>query len=304
MYLVILLYALFASTFTIAKNALAYSPPLYFVGIRMLMGGLGLLIYVLIKHPKDLWVPRGIWIHLILLGLFNIFLTNALEFWGLQYLSAGKTCFLYSLSPFMSALFSYLYLQEKMSLKKGLGMIIGFIGFLPVLMRESGGEVELGHFFIFSWAELAVLGAATSTVWGWILMRKLVTDFQCSTVVANAYSMLIGSVMSLISSFYIESWNPTPVINWSAFLFWTITLTIISNAICYNLYGHLLKKFTATFMSFAGFITPLFASFIAWVFLGEAMTWHFYFAILIVTLGLTIFHQEELKKGIANNSKD
>jgi len=78
------------------------------------------------------------------------------------------------------------------------------------------------------------------------------------------------------------------------FLGCTLLLMIISNAICYNLYGKLLKKYSATFMSFAGFTTPLFTALFDWLKFGEVASWHFYLSATIVFGGLLIFYQEEL----------
>ncbi|MBB65461.1 MAG: EamA family transporter [Waddliaceae bacterium] len=302
--LVALLYALFASTFTIAKTGLQYSPPLFFVGTRMVLGSVLIFSYLFFFKREHIAYPPKTFTLIVLLGLFNIFFTNVFEFWGLQYLTSAKACFLYSLAPFMAAISSYFYLGERMTGRKWLGMLIGFIGFLPVLSQQSGAEADIGHFFLLSWAELSVLAAATATVWGWIFMRRLVTDHECHPLTANAYSMIVGGILSLAFSAGADSWDPFPVSDWRPFLECTILLMIISNLICYNLYGHLLKTFTATFMSFAGFITPLFASFFGWLFLGELVTWHFFVAVGIVATGLSIFYQEELRQGVLQEAEN
>ena len=80
----------------------------------------------------------------------------------------------------------------------------------------------------------------------------------------------------------------------------TIALIIISNFICYNLYGFLLKRFSATFLSFAGFITPLFSAFFGWFYLGELVPATFYASATVVFAGLFIFYQEELQLEIAS----
>ncbi len=71
-------------------------------------------------------------------------------------------------------------------------------------------------------------------------------------------------------------------------------MCLISNLICYNLYGHLLKRYSATFMSFAGLMTPLFAVFFGWVFLAESVDVSFFVSLVLFLLGLYCFHSEEL----------
>lgn len=114
---------------------------------------------------------------------------------------------------------------------------------------------------------------------------------------ANGFSMLLGGIGALIHSFAVENWNPVPVTGFIPFIECAILLIIISNIICYNLYGHLLKKYSPTFMSFAGFTTPLFTALFGWFFLGEVVTWPFFISFLIVLFGLIIFDQEDLKQG-------
>lgn len=262
----------------------------------MFLAGLILLAYQKIKYPQPFKFNRQTWGRIIQLALFNIYLTNTLEFWGLRYLTSAKACFIYSLSPFLSALFSYLIFHEKLSSKKWLGLGIGFLGFLPILLSSNAGENEAGQFYIFSWAELSVMGAATFSVYGWIILKQLINENGLSAVTANGMSMTIGGACALLHSSLTENWNPFPVTNGAIFIESTIFLILISNLICYNLYGYLLKRYSATFISFAGFTTPLFTALFGWLFLQETVSWHFYFSFAIVLSGLLVFDQEELKQ--------
>ena len=296
MLFVLLLYALFASVFTIAKTALIYTQPFFLVGTRMLLAGVLLLCYQIFINKQKLSFDKKTWWRLILLAIFNIYLTNAFEFWGLRYLTSFKTCFIYSLSPFLSAIFSYFLFTEKLTNKKWIGLMIGFFGFVPILLSQTSNEGEAGHLFMFSWAELSVMMAAICSVYGWILLKQLVNEHQLSPLTANGASMLIGGALALAHSFAIEDWNPLPVTNYSVYFECTILLILISNLICYNLYGSLLKKYSATFMSFAGFTTPLFTALFGWMILGEIVTWPFYVSFAIVFSGLLLFDQDELKQ--------
>ena len=295
--LVFLLYALFASVFIIAKIGLGYTAPLFLVGSRMFFAGILMLGYLFItQRHKFQFGKKHIW-RILQLGIFNIYLTNAFEFWALKHLTSFKTCFIYSLSPFLSALFSYLILSEKMTAKKWIGLAIGFLGFIPILLAEGAGEEALGHFMFLSWAEISMLMACICSVYGWIVLRRLVKDDGFSPVMANGLSMTIGGAAALIHSLLSEPWNPIPVTDFVPFFECTVLLIIVSNFLCYNLYGYLLKRFTATFISFAGWTTPVFTAFFGWMVLGEKITWPFILSAGIVLLGLTAFYQEELKQG-------
>jgi len=304
MFYVILLYALFASVFTISKTALEYAQPFFLIGTRMMFAGIILIIYQVMFKKQTFSYKSNVWIKLFQLALFNIYLTNVFEFWGLRYLTSFKTCFIYSLSPFISALFCYFLFSEKLNFKKVMGLAVGFLGFLPILLTQTTGEEQGGRFFIFSWAELSVMLAATLSVYGWIILRQLINENGLSPLFANGMSMLIGGGMALIHSLIVEEWNPVPTTNIHIFLECTVLLIIISNLVCYNLYGYLLKKYSAVFMSFAGFTTPLFTALFGWLFLGEVVTWPFYFSFLIVIGGLWLYDQDEIKKVPATRLND
>lgn len=294
MFLVLILYALFASVFTLAKSALHYTEPFFLIGARMTLAGVLMLLFLYVFQRDQLKLRKEDIGAFILLGALNIYLTNALEFWGLKYLTSFKTCFIYSLSPFASAIISWLAFSERMNARKWAGLLIGFLGFIPIFLYQTEEEAVSGALFSFSWAELAVAGAALSSVWGWIILKGLIFDKKYSPFMANGVAMTVGGLFALVHSLCVETWDPIPVSDTPMFLLLGGGLLLVSNFIGYNLYGFLLKRFSATFMSFAGFTTPLFTALFGWFFLGETVSLPFWISASIVLFGLTLFYQEEL----------
>lgn len=296
--LVFLLYLLFASVFTIAKYGLEYTEPFFLIGSRMMFAGVLMVAALYIYDKKSLKLTKPMVLPLILLSIFNIYLTNAFEFWGLQQIPSFKTCFLYSLSPFLSALLSYFIFSEVLSWKKWLGLAIGMLGFIPMLLPENPGSETFNELLTFSLPELSVVMAAGCSVYGWILLRQMTKDHALSPLLANGLSMIIGGGFALANSALVENWDPIPTTDMTAFLISAGALIVISNLLAYNLYGYLLRSYSATFMSFAGFTTPLFAALFGWFFLGETITWAFVLSATNVFAGLLLFYQEELREGV------
>lgn len=296
LFLPFMMFAMFASIFSVGKLAMVESGPHFLTAFRMIIASLIMLPVCLFNKKYHFKIRKQHLLPLASLSIFNIFFTNALEFWGLQFLTAAKTCLIYSLSPFITALVAYLFLNERMTKKKWLGLIVGFIGFIPILIYQSAGELELKHLGFFSWAELTVIGAATSAVIGWVTLKGLVEKEHMPTLLANTISMFFGGLIALATSFYLEDWNPTPIKSLPIFLKWGSILLIVSNLICYNMYGYLLKRFSATFISLCGFSSPLFASLYGWFLLDEAVGLPFFLSCGIIFLGVYFFYQEELKK--------
>lgn len=303
--LVVFMYAVWSSVFSLGKITLQYCPPLFLTGARMVLAGLLLLGFLAIFKRSSFKLNRIQIFSIILLAFFSIYLTNTLEFWGLQYLSAAKTCFIYSLSPFFAALFSYLHFNEKMNGRKWLGLCIGFLGFIPVLLTQTGSEELFNAFSFFSWPSLAIMGAALCSVYGWVVLRLVVKDHAISPLMANGASMLFGGLLAFGHSFLVEGWDPLPfqVENLGPVMKGTLLMTLISNIICYNLYGLLLKRFTATFLSFVGLLSPIFASLNGLIFLGEPISWTILLSTGVVSLGLWIVYHAELKQGYILKSK-
>ncbi|MGC2310584.1 MAG: DMT family transporter [Candidatus Babeliaceae bacterium] len=289
--------ALFSLIFPLGKIALAYCSPFFLTALRMFLGGAILLLYRLIfKKTQTEKFSYIYFLQIVVLAIFNIYLTNAYEFWGLQYMSSSKTAFIYNLSPFFAALFAYWYFNERMTTKKWIGLIISFIGFLPIFLADAPAEKNLSHLFSFSTAELALLIATVATVYGWIVMQNVVRQ-KHDPVMANGLSMLGGAVISLLHSVFVETWHPTPVISWWPFLGWLVLIVFFSNIVCYSLYAYSLKKYTATFVTFAGLTGPLFAALFDWLFFGISVSWDFYLATALVCGGLYLFYQEEMRLG-------
>lgn len=187
-----------------------------------------------------------------------------------------------------------------MTKKKWWGLGIGFLGLLPILLSQGVGEMKTGGFFIFSWPELALIIATTCSALGWILLRQTVAHKKINLFVANGLGMLIGGAITLGHSYFVENWNPIPVTDFIPFVQTTLALLVISNLLAYNLFGYLLKRYTATFMAFAGFSTPFFASIFGWVFLKESVPLPLWGGLAVLFVGLILFHQEEIKsKGFA-----
>lgn len=277
----------------------------------MILGGGLLLAYILIFKKKLLNFRREDFYLFFQLTLFHIFFAFTLEFWGLQYVSGAKASLIYSLIPFITALYAYFLFNERMNTKKWLGLAIGFVGMMPVLF--SCIPFETTEICSISGPELALLGSVSCAAYGWILLKECVNKGY-SVIMANGIAMFFGGILSLVTSFIIEG-SPhlklpshqndiiaDSVISFAhsfapliLFGFYTIVFIIIANILAYNLYGYLLKRYSATFLAFAGFICPLFTAFFDWLLLGKIVSWSFIASFLVTSLGLYIFYKEELK---------
>jgi len=289
--LVLILFALFASIFSLQKICLYYAEPLFLIGFRMTFAGFVLL---LVSSLNGVFKIKRKHIYLfILLTFFNIYFTNVFEILGLKNMASSKACLIYSLSPFFTAIIAPFFIKEFINLKKFLGISIGFLGLIPMVYIKSLDELNIRNIWVFSLSELFLLLAVFFSVLGWIFLKKIILNGY-SFFFANGFSMFFGGLFILITSFILnENWNPIPVSNVLYFTVFTCLTAIISNIICYNLFGYLLNYFTTTFMTFSGLMTPFFAALFGYFFLNENITWHFFLSINMFFIGLLIFYFEE-----------
>lgn len=297
MLLIISLFAVWSSVFTLGKMTVAHCPPLFLTSSRMMLAGILLLTYMFLFKRELFKITKNQFLAIVVLGLLSMYLANALEFWALrQTISAAKTCFIYSLTPFFAALLSFIHFKEKMNLRKWVGMSIGFFGVIFSMLLQSN---DLKGFGFFSLADLAVVGATLFSIYGWIILRLIVKDNSVSPIAANGLSMLIGGIFALAHSFFSENWSPQPVPSdhFTPFLRGLLLMTFISNVLCYNVYGYLLKKYTATFLSFVGLLSPVFASLSEWLILKQPPSLLILLSTAVVMIGLWIVYQEELRQG-------
>ncbi len=302
MLIVVFMYLLMGTIFTASKMGLQQAEPLFFLGTRMILAGICLVLYVLFFEKKRPELTKRNIASVLFLGFLNIYLTNAFEFWAMRFVSAAKASFLFNLSPFFSAVLGFLFFKEKLSHKKWVGLAIGFLGFLPILYIDAQSEDQLGGFYFISSAELSLILAVLCAINGFTLMQKMVNEFGFTPVTANAYSTLIGGILAMTHSYFFETWNPVPIFG-NANLFWTAILwtMVASSFLFYNMAGYALKKFSVTFVAFCSFMTPFLTAFFSFLVLGEPIEMVLFVSGAIVFIGLYLFYVEELKLGIRVN---
>jgi len=225
--------------------------------------------------------------------LFTIYIPYILRYWGLQHLSSSNACLLYNFGPFITYAFSYILCGEKITTKKCIGLLIGFCGLLPIIGKSSVNCTALGGSFFMP--ELALLISVSSMSYGWLVIHRLITTHMYQPTLVNGISMFFGGLLALGTSYFTE--DPALLItDIMPFVTLLIIIIIVSNLICHNLYGTLLKQFTPTMMSFAGFMSPLFAALYGWLFMAEQLSFDFFMASITVFIGLSLFYHDELNQ--------
>jgi drug/metabolite transporter (DMT)-like permease len=296
--LIILLQALYGCTFTISKILVMHASPVFVIGLRMFVAGFVLFLYDRCSSSEkygDLLSIKS-WLYLLQLGVIGTFIPYVLRYWSLQYLPVTKIALLYNLSPFASLLFSFIFFKEEVTLRKWIGLGIGFSSVMPILFSQVvEAEASSFSFGAISLPEIAMLFAVVCYAYGWIIMKKLVISSHLSPCKINSINMLIAGVLALIVSIFFEGNFTQQFPSDISFWMWFGLIILITNIICHNLYAILLKTYTVTLMSLAGLFAPVAAATTSFFYFKEIITWDYVVSGILVLIGFFMFYGEELK---------
>ena len=292
---VIVLNFLFAVNLILRKIILDCTQPIFFQGVRLTGAGIVLLGYLYIYHRPLLRFQRrdiGLFFQA---SLFFSYLGYLLAVITLDDLSSARFAFMFNLSPFVTAIICFFYLHEKLNRKEIASLIIGFIGFMPLLFVGERVDIDSASFFSIPGLQLFI--SMVAYAYGWIIVSQLVRKRNYSPLLVTGIAFFCGGIAILLTSLIFENWlTVAPVSDMFKFTTYLIAIIFISEIIAVNMYAALLKRYSATFLSFAEFLYPLFSAFLGWFFLHEKITYNFFISSIIVIFALYIFNLSEKDK--------
>jgi drug/metabolite transporter (DMT)-like permease len=291
MFLIVLMYSLFAATFPLAKLAMnSVDSPLFFLSLRMLLAGSGMMLASFFLISKRYLITAKDFVLLFAAGFFGVFVAFGCEFWALQFVSSIKVNIFYSLSPFMTALLAYLLHKERLSYRKMAGLCIGFLGMLPLSFDSN---VLFSSCLPTTAYDLGLLISVAAAAYAWFVIKKLLNR-GIPMLVINGGMTFLGGCMCLFTYALTAGGIVMPLVtSWNMMLVCMVGLIVISNVIGYTMYGYLLHSYSLTLLSFTGFLCPLFGLLYGYLFMGEAFSWAYVIALVCVFIGLMLFYFDE-----------
>jgi len=272
-----LLSAIWGSAFVAVEIALNDFPPLFVAFGRIFLAALFLTSLVYMKNlhfPKDLKT----WGLLIIIGILNNSMPFFLIAWGQQYINASTASIMLAVGPFVALLLShYITHDEKFTLLKLIGVIIGFLGVFVLL-----GDDFLNQRHDSLYGQIAMLIAVMGYISSGLLLRKIsyVPTLVCSS------SMFITASITLLPFVYFIDFTALNILNFSFLPI--IYLAIFPTAIASLIRIKLVQKVGVQFMSQVAYLIPIFAIFWSWVFFSELPKQTAVIALVLVLVGLFI----------------
>jgi len=260
---------------------------LVFAGYRFFLAGLIVLFIALLSKKELFKFNKRQLGQIALLGITQTCLQYIFFYLGLAYISGAKGSILSGTGAFFSVIIAhYIYINDKLNLKKTLGCIIGFIG---VIIVNFDSQLLSSSFTIKGEGAILIsaLILSASSIYG----KKLTQSMD--SVVVTGYQLFIGGAVLIglgygfngsISGFTIKS---TSLLIYLAML----------SSIAFSLWTILLKYNNVGTVAVFNFLTPIFGSILSAIFLHEDI-WELKnaIALICVCIGIWLVNRESNKK--------
>jgi drug/metabolite transporter (DMT)-like permease len=237
--------------------------------------GIAVIFIQRVKLPRDFksWKP------LLLLGITNIAAPFFLISWGQQYIDSSVAAILDSTVPLFTIFMAhYLLSDDKMTLPKVLGLIIGFAGVVVLLSKDisSSTSTVLGQAAVV----LASMFYAVSAIY----IRKTTQDTPA--ILRSTGPLMTASAIMWFTTFLTEQpvHIPTTGLAWIALLF----LGIIGSGLAFILCFYLIHEIGPTRTSMITYMFPLGGVILGVIFLHEKITWQLITGGVLIVASLVV----------------
>lgn len=277
---------LWSTSWVLIKIGLQDIPALTFAGLRYFLAFLVLLpVYLLSGQFSELKrLSRSDWGTLIILGLLFYTITQGTQFLGLVYLPAITFSLMLNGTALVVAVLGIIILHEMLTRLQWLGMLVFLAG---VCLFFYPFDFLTGSTIGYIIAGLSVLATSLSSIIG----RSLNRQKRHSPLTITVVSMGIGATALLAIGLI---WEEPPQLDLSGWLI-VIWLAVINTAFAFTLWNRTLRTLSATESSVINNTMLIQISILAWLFLGESLSWLQITGLVLAALG-TLFVQIKLTR--------
>ncbi|SUY46067.1 DMT superfamily permease [Clostridium putrefaciens] len=253
-----------------------------FAGFRFLISAIMIFIFCMVTG-RTLKIKKEDLSKVAFLGIVQTSIQYVFFYIGLSNTTGTKGSILAATTTFFSVIIAhFFYKEDKLSFRRIVGVVLGFIG--VAIVNMNGGKIQGG--FTFTGEGFVVISSLVGALAG-IYTKKISKDI--STFAISSYQLFIGSIFLIVSGFMggARGLNFTPkgavlllylgFISAAAFSIWTVLLK-------YNGVGK---------VTIYKFSIPLFGVFLSYVFLGErSLGTNVIIAVILVILGIILINTE------------
>ncbi len=230
-------------------------------------------------------------IPIFLLGFFGIIGYHLGLNFGEQYVSAGAASLIIATIPIFVVIMSMIYLKEKITLKKTIGIIISLSGVTIIsLLGTADATIEIDYIY----GALGVLFAALMGAFYTIAGKKMLKKYTALSL--TVYAMLLGSIglIPFLNNKLINQVQNLSNTSWLALIF----LGLFSTITAYTLWYIALETRDATEVSPYLYAIPVVSTTISFFLVNEVITIFFLIGGFFVITGLLIVNSKKSPRNL------
>jgi drug/metabolite transporter (DMT)-like permease len=251
-----------------------------FAGYRFFLAGIFIIIFFSLLKRQMLFRRKTL-LPVIKIGLFQTFFQYVLFYIGLSYSTGIQGSIIAGTTSFFQILLAhFMYRNDRMSLIKTVGLLLGFAGVIFANLHK--GELSMQ----FGWGEVLLMLAMLSGALGNILARNGSKEMEVGYL--TAYQMVFGSLGLLLVGSFTSTLFPF-VFNQASI--WMLLYLSFLSAAGFILWNNVMKYNQVGIVSFYMFLVPVFGVILSSILLGEKISFLVLVGLMLVVTGIVIVNR-------------
>ena len=284
--LLILLGIIWGSSFFNIKIATYTYDPITLALVRVIFASIPLIVLCKLKNIK-IEAFNEEWKWYAIIGLFNIAIPFVLIAIGTAKINSYLAAILMSTTPLSGSILAHFFLKdEKLSISKSFGVLIGFSGIILLFFDK----VIINADNIF-YALLTIFGSTFYCIGGILTIK--IKDKKNENVTT---STTLWSIIYLLPlSIFIETpWNSNPSLESTIALLY---LGVIATGLAWLIRFRILPVNGLVFQTQVAYLIPIFGVIFGYYLMDEKLTWRVLVSLVVILAGIYIFKKNN--KGLS-----
>lgn len=267
-----LIYLIWGMNWVVMKTANTFFPPITFVAYRFLFGALVLLsvwFWLHLPLPKKKYWP---WIFLT--GILQMGLNNIAAQTSMLTLGAGMVSVLNYSMPIFAAVMAHFLLGERLTWRKGAGIVLAIAGMAVLMDVHAGGDVTA-----------ICIGLLSAVFWGLASIFVKLKLSDVNPISLTTWQMVCASLSLLAYTAIV----PQGEVIWTTeSVLCLIYNGVLASALAFFLWSWILQHIEVSKASVAVLAVPVVGVVGGILCLGEPMTLHIFFGMIMIMAGIYI----------------
>ena len=267
---------LWSSAFITTKPIIDNSDPFSALAFRFSIVAIGFFLFSIYTKQKIIIGKKNLIESFFSGVLFHGFYLGGVFYSISKGMPTGIAALIVTLQPILTNALSGPILDEKVTIKQWIGVLLGFLGAILVLGIDIGSEIPMAGLVA---TIIALVAITSSTIW----QKKISNNLPLS--VSNMYQAIGGFTFHLIVIIFFAK----PYIDFTQTFIIAMSHQIFLVSFgAFTILMYLIKNNSASKTVSIFFLIPATSAFMAWIFLNENLTSLDLVGFLITTMGVYI----------------